>query len=218
MKHFSNLLTWANFKLRDQICSIHSVLLVLYCPNSVQQRSWVCIWRRTLRHTWRYIQGSRPKLKHWTVSREPGSGLLIMIMKIWTESLFLAAEGYCLSLKDPYGWLEPHRNTMYSISTLWLAPRTITWVAYKAKRYVWERAVYFFEFTALLQPYYQPAPAAPAPVSLRSDYHDPIFGSEQTSAWALYIEQSKGIYVFGAGLYSFFIVCNRHINSWHSWR
>jgi len=53
-------------------------------------------------------------------------------------------------------------------------------------------------------PYYQPSPAAPAPFSSNSAYHDPTFSSSQTSAWALWVASSNNIIVFGAGHYNFF--------------
>ncbi|KAH8106772.1 exo-beta-1,3-glucanase [Cristinia sonorae] len=52
-------------------------------------------------------------------------------------------------------------------------------------------------------PYYQPAPAAPAPFSINSAFHDPSMSGQQ-SAWALNVQNSHNIFVFGAGLYSFF--------------
>lgn len=52
-------------------------------------------------------------------------------------------------------------------------------------------------------PYYQPTPPAPAPFSINSVWNDPAVNG---SAWALNIAQSSNIYIFGAGLYSFFIV------------
>ncbi|KAF5387123.1 hypothetical protein D9615_001631 [Tricholomella constricta] len=53
-------------------------------------------------------------------------------------------------------------------------------------------------------PYWQPSPAAPEPFSLDSAYKDPMFSETDTFSWALSIELSKDIIVFGAGLYSFF--------------
>ncbi|KZT11301.1 glycoside hydrolase family 55 protein [Laetiporus sulphureus 93-53] len=53
-------------------------------------------------------------------------------------------------------------------------------------------------------PYYQPSPAVPSPFSVESTYNDPSFPSSQTSAWALYVQDSTDIIVFGAGHYSFF--------------
>ncbi|KAI0647237.1 exo-beta-1,3-glucanase [Trametes meyenii] len=52
--------------------------------------------------------------------------------------------------------------------------------------------------------YYQPVPAAPAPFSVNSAFHDPSFSSSQTSGWAVHITNSQDILIFGAGLYSFF--------------
>ncbi|CCL99324.1 uncharacterized protein FIBRA_01342 [Fibroporia radiculosa] len=53
-------------------------------------------------------------------------------------------------------------------------------------------------------PYYQPSPAPPSPFSIESSYSDPSFPSGQTAAWALYVQTSTDILVFGAGHYSFF--------------
>ncbi|OCH86564.1 exo-beta-1,3-glucanase [Obba rivulosa] len=52
-------------------------------------------------------------------------------------------------------------------------------------------------------PYYQPTPAPPAPFSSVSSYSDPVY-SGSTSAWAVNIQSSSDILIFGAGLYSFF--------------
>jgi glucan 1,3-beta-glucosidase len=51
-------------------------------------------------------------------------------------------------------------------------------------------------------PYYQPAPAAPAPFSVNSAFSDPT--TYQGSAWGLWVQNSQNILVLGAGLYSFF--------------
>ncbi|KAJ2916182.1 hypothetical protein MD484_g4242, partial [Candolleomyces efflorescens] len=56
-------------------------------------------------------------------------------------------------------------------------------------------------------PYYQPTPPAPAPFSLNesSKYFDPaLYNESAPSAWALSIQTSTDIFIFGAGLYSFF--------------
>ncbi|EJF66026.1 exo-beta-1,3-glucanase [Dichomitus squalens] len=53
-------------------------------------------------------------------------------------------------------------------------------------------------------PYYQPVPAPPAPFSTNSALHDPTYSGSQTSAWAVNIESSSDIIIFGAGLYSFY--------------
>ncbi|KAJ6504338.1 exo-beta-1,3-glucanase [Mycena vitilis] len=53
-------------------------------------------------------------------------------------------------------------------------------------------------------PYYQPTPAPPSPFSAISEWDDPSWGNSG-SAWALNIAQSSNVYIYGAGLYSFFI-------------
>ncbi|EPT02026.1 hypothetical protein FOMPIDRAFT_141879 [Fomitopsis schrenkii] len=62
-------------------------------------------------------------------------------------------------------------------------------------------------YLGLLQtesPYYQPSPPPPAPFAIDPRYHDPSFPSGQLSAWAVSIQNSHGVLIFGAGLYSFF--------------
>ncbi|KAG8714106.1 hypothetical protein FRC08_012359 [Ceratobasidium sp. 394] len=52
-------------------------------------------------------------------------------------------------------------------------------------------------------PYWQPAPAPPSPFSINSAYSDPSF-TNGNAAWSLRVQASSNIYVYGAGLYSFF--------------
>ncbi|PCH36899.1 glycoside hydrolase family 55 protein [Wolfiporia cocos MD-104 SS10] len=53
-------------------------------------------------------------------------------------------------------------------------------------------------------PYYQPTPVPPAPSTLEARWHDPTFPAGQLSAWAINVQSSSNILIFGAGLYSFF--------------
>ncbi|KAF8178908.1 exo-beta-1,3-glucanase [Pholiota molesta] len=53
-------------------------------------------------------------------------------------------------------------------------------------------------------PYYQPSPASPSPFALSTTYHDPTPFSGTPSAWGLSITNSQNIFIFGAGLYSFY--------------
>lgn len=53
-------------------------------------------------------------------------------------------------------------------------------------------------------PYYQPTPMPPAPFSIEAKYNDPTFPPGQSSSWAVNIQNSANILIFGAGLYSFF--------------
>ncbi|KAF8162403.1 exo-beta-1,3-glucanase [Mycena galopus ATCC 62051] len=52
-------------------------------------------------------------------------------------------------------------------------------------------------------PYYQPVPAVPGPFQSSSDWDDPDW-SHSGSAWALNIATSNSVFIYGAGLYSFF--------------
>ncbi|GAB1315404.1 hypothetical protein MFIFM68171_05614 [Madurella fahalii] len=51
--------------------------------------------------------------------------------------------------------------------------------------------------------YYQPNPDATLPFPALEEYHDPVF-EEGDSGWGLRIVDSTGLFVYGAGLYSFF--------------
>ncbi|EUC54837.1 Exo-beta-1,3-glucanase, partial [Rhizoctonia solani AG-3 Rhs1AP] len=52
-------------------------------------------------------------------------------------------------------------------------------------------------------PYWQPSPAPPSPFTINSAYFDPSF-TNGNAAWALRVQSSSNIFVYGAGLYSFF--------------
>ncbi|KAI1790568.1 exo-beta-1,3-glucanase [Ganoderma leucocontextum] len=52
-------------------------------------------------------------------------------------------------------------------------------------------------------PYYQPDPAPPSPFAANSTLHDPKHSSGN-AAWAVNIESSTDIIIFGAGTYSFY--------------
>ncbi|KAF9044166.1 glucan 1,3-beta-glucosidase [Panaeolus papilionaceus] len=54
-------------------------------------------------------------------------------------------------------------------------------------------------------PYYQPLPASPTPFSIDGRFNDPQPYKGNASSWAVNIEKSKDILVYGAGLYSFFV-------------
>jgi len=54
-------------------------------------------------------------------------------------------------------------------------------------------------------PYFQPKPVPPTPFSIEQAFRDPSFYQGNPSAWALSITNSYQIFIFGAGLYSFFV-------------
>ncbi|KAI5997793.1 glycoside hydrolase family 55 protein [Pisolithus orientalis] len=53
-------------------------------------------------------------------------------------------------------------------------------------------------------PYYQPVPQAPAPYTINKKYADPTFEGTVGTAWAMYVQRSWSITLFGGGFYSFF--------------
>ncbi|KAJ6524176.1 exo-beta-1,3-glucanase [Mycena capillaripes] len=54
-------------------------------------------------------------------------------------------------------------------------------------------------------PYFQPTPAAPTPFSINTDYGDPEGALSDT--WGVVITLSSNLFIYGAGLYSFFQAC-----------
>ncbi|KAL4069057.1 glycoside hydrolase family 55 protein [Scleroderma citrinum] len=65
-------------------------------------------------------------------------------------------------------------------------------------------------------PYYQPVPAAPAPFSSVSIYLDPTFSTSTDMAWAMWVQNSQNIILFGAGFYSFFRSYTQScVNTWN---
>ena len=91
------------------------------------------------------------------------------------------------------------RNTQPSTSTTLRTLKTITLVSHKPRRYatVWLTFIQLAVDVAL-QPYYQPDPAAPTPYSSNNAYYDPSFPSSFDMAWAMYIQTSSNIILFGA--------------------
>lgn len=51
--------------------------------------------------------------------------------------------------------------------------------------------------------YYQPNPPAPAPFTINDKWSDPVFGDGQ-SGWGLRVANSEDVFIYSAGLYSFF--------------
>ncbi|KAF5310158.1 hypothetical protein D9619_010234 [Psilocybe cf. subviscida] len=54
-------------------------------------------------------------------------------------------------------------------------------------------------------PYFQPKPAVPTPFRIDARYSDPHPYEGNASSWALSAQRSRRIFIFGAGLYSFFV-------------
>lgn len=65
-------------------------------------------------------------------------------------------------------------------------------------------------YMALIQtetPYYQSNPDATTPFTSNAKFSDPSFSGTASvnKAWGLRVVDSKDVYVFGGGLYSFFV-------------
>ncbi|KAG6820486.1 hypothetical protein H0H93_016548 [Arthromyces matolae] len=52
-----------------------------------------------------------------------------------------------------------------------------------------------------IQPYWQPTPPAPEPFPINNTFKDPPFSWADTSAWAVSVEASEDIFIFGAAQY-----------------
>ncbi|TFK33474.1 exo-beta-1,3-glucanase [Crucibulum laeve] len=63
---------------------------------------------------------------------------------------------------------------------------------------------HYIGFMQTETPYFQPGPNAPTPYDLDCTYRDPVLYSGTPSAWGVHIKNSYNIFIFGAGLYSFF--------------
>ncbi|KAJ7768008.1 exo-beta-1,3-glucanase [Mycena olivaceomarginata] len=53
-------------------------------------------------------------------------------------------------------------------------------------------------------PYFQPNLVAPLPFTVNMTFKDPVFWSDISQAWGLWVTSSEDILVFGASLYSFY--------------
>ncbi|KAF8201630.1 exo-beta-1,3-glucanase [Pholiota molesta] len=63
---------------------------------------------------------------------------------------------------------------------------------------------HYLGFMQTETPYFQPSPLPPNPFTTNTAIGDPTFSSSMPAAWALQIQSSTDIIVFGAGFYSFF--------------
>ncbi|KAK0185856.1 exo-beta-1,3-glucanase [Armillaria mellea] len=97
------------------------------------------------------------------------------------------------------GWLEQHTQRTQCI--------TEPFTAEHHSLYQYNLVNAGDHYMGLIQtetPYYQPIPPAPGPFGIHDGYNDPVFDSNTTSAWALRVESSHDIFIFGAALYSFY--------------
>lgn len=75
---------------------------------------------------------------------------------------------------------------------------------------------HYMGFIQTETPYGQPVPPVPRPFTIDPAYHDPLYPANLTSSWAVSVQNSSNITIFGAGLYSFFqnfsSVCSHSIS------
>ncbi|KAH7884063.1 glycoside hydrolase family 55 protein [Phlebopus sp. FC_14] len=89
-----------------------------------------------------------------------------------------------------------------SLGPVWLIGTAEHNVLYQYNLYKAQN--HWIGFAQTETPYYQPVPPAPAPYSIQPSYHDPQFVGVNATAWALYVQSSRDIILFGGGFYSFF--------------
>ncbi|KAK0210244.1 exo-beta-1,3-glucanase [Desarmillaria ectypa] len=131
--------------------------------------------------------------------------------------LYLTSEATAY-LEGTWVWLSDHdldepseaRVTLFSSRGILSESRGPVWMVGTAEHhslYQYNLVKARDHYMGLIQtetPYYQPVPPAPSPFGIHGGYNDPAFDSDTTSAWALRVKSSHNIFIFGAGLYSFF--------------
>jgi hypothetical protein len=94
---------------------------------------------------------------------------------------------------------EHHASTPYGLHHSLTAPIQVIY------QYAFSNAQNVY--AGLIQtetPYFQPTPKPPVPFAINPTYGDPV--DSKLDAWGLIITNSYNIYIYGAGLYSFFQV------------
>ncbi|KAJ7310028.1 glycoside hydrolase family 55 protein [Mycena albidolilacea] len=95
---------------------------------------------------------------------------------------------------------EHHASTLYGLYHSLTAPIQVIY------QYAFNNAQNVY--AGLIQtetPYFQPTPKPPVPFAINPTYGDPV--DSKLDAWGLIITNSYNIYIYGAGLYSFFQAC-----------
>ncbi|KAF9229792.1 glycoside hydrolase family 55 protein [Gyrodon lividus] len=127
----------------------------------------------------------------------PGSSAYLEGTWIWTADHDLDdPESHQLSIFTGRGLLSE------SLGPVWLIGTAEHNVLYQYNLHNAQN--HWIGFAQTETPYYQPVPGAPAPFSIDKAYYDPEFNSSNATAWALYVQQSWDITLFGAGFYNFF--------------
>ena len=99
---------------------------------------------------------------------------------------------------------EQRSNIIHYINTNWPILRTSSWAKFRQRHRKPGASNHFHvQDSNLSYSYYQPNPGANVPFPVVSALNDPVM-SATSDAWGLRILKSSNIFVYGAGLYSFF--------------
>ncbi|KAH7912071.1 glycoside hydrolase family 55 protein [Hygrophoropsis aurantiaca] len=129
----------------------------------------------------------------------PGSSAYLEGMWVWTADHDLDDPSYRqTSIFTGRGILSE------SLGPIWMLILRVAEHAALYQYHLNNAQNHWFGLAQAEMPYYQPIPNAPAPYSSNPTYHDPEFGNGIDNAWALYVQNSQSIVVYGAGFYSFF--------------
>ncbi|KAK0225092.1 exo-beta-1,3-glucanase [Armillaria nabsnona] len=170
-----------------------------------------CIWRKIITHPYLSDEGSGMDSAHCPVGSENISCAPAFL------GLHLTSEATAF-LEGTWVWLADHdldgdggtQVTLFSGRGILSESRGPVWMVGTAEHhslYQYNLVNATDHYMGLIQtetPYYQPVPPAPGPFGINDGFHDPVFDSNTTSAWALQVQSSHNIFIFGAALYNFY--------------
>lgn len=142
------------------------------------------------------------------------------------KSRSLLAADFCQNHKARFGSSGQQSSIIQFINIICIMLPITTWDLFRLRQYVHHSAQSNTTNRSLSQPYYQPSPPVPTPFTIDASIGDPDVSGQRMS-WALVVQNSKNIIVFGvypsrflhhclsddchagAGLYSFFQAYNQ---------
>ena len=166
--------------------------------------------------------GSNLQVAQCPTSAQPTAGCTAAYM-----SLHITASASNLYLENNWFWTADHdiddaSNTQISVftgrgmliestsGTIWLSGTAVEHHALYQYQLSGTQDVYLAQ-AQTETPYYQPNPSAPTPFTPNSAINDPNFASSCSGqsgncadAWGFRVLNSKGVYLYGGGFYSFF--------------
>ena len=166
--------------------------------------------------------GSNLQVAQCPTSAQPSSGCTAAFM-----SIHITGSASNLYLENNWFWTADHdiddpSNTQISVftgrgmliesksGTIWLSGTGVEHHALYQYQLSGTQDIYLAQ-AQTETPYYQPNPSSPTPFSVVSSINDPDFASSCAgqsgncaNAWGFRVLNSKGVYMYGGGFYSFF--------------